>query len=803
MFNTMRSVANSAFKMALPIILMTVGSFCSAELKSISQTLTEIGIESTDIPNDQVWAALSYRERVCTMRRVLSSPGGMNALVNHWIDRVFSLSEKAKSALVPQVAYLAKAQQTQLAEIFAELLIRDFAKDSARDLKNCNLFREWVIRRTDLKKTDNIAQPCGASERRQWLISLFLSKPFIEQEVASYREKLPAELQRMYESSLEMGDLVAVISINLAAKADSLTVKKEPFGVPPGPYACLETDTRPSQNPVISTSFYYWYDFPTVSEPAQSDGNLKSESKLEQVFSVSPLIRTGMNYGDSNWYLREVNEIFQTGINTILPVYRGGPLGRFRYADEGLGYLSRALMTHSLKVGLLLDGFLFSAQGNGKQIAIDLSTEWGAYFLFATARNFYSMIPESVRARYQDKLLIYLKDLSQARSVMPRTFAEFSQLFEATFGKAPFILFPRDEMTAYVNKGDSEAKTKAVEKLARGVMTTHEVMASLLGSEQFTSRLGANILDRKRYIEYGVCGYVKDEHLKWADKYGVFYNIDTVAKILLTTCMHNILERYQERILGIEPNYTPISQYYQPSNHSELRAKDLLTHLADLYASQKFFRLAGGSESAFRSYLLTSLTGHCASPSDLREFDRMLRLWNRQQAVSNLLRKTKNLDYFVAQWIVDYTMADPLAVSRDISWDGAECVKPGRVVTISPGYDDSKVAQLLYQTKNQTSKNGDNYRSAYSSRWAGVLSRGLYPAFVHIESWNGYHDATAIAPTLEYGNKYMTLTRKNIALYQNGYSKKGEASLTTGVKRSITSLPESAEKRNQRWILDQ
>jgi len=84
------------------------------------------------------------------------------------------------------------------------------------------------------------------------------------------------------------------------------------------------------------------------------------------------------------------------------------------------------------------------------------------------------------------------------------------------------------------------------------------------------------------------------------------------------------------------------------------------------------------------------------------------------------------------------------------AYDGYKDV--GNVAQVGPGYDERKVPgrRGLVQPRD----GGRWYTSNLE------LALGSSKRLLALETWNEYHEATAIGETLEYGRAYIDLTRQ-------------------------------------------
>jgi len=89
-------------------------------------------------------------------------------------------------------------------------------------------------------------------------------------------------------------------------------------------------------------------------------------------------------------------------------------------------------------------------------------------------------------------------------------------------------------------------------------------------------------------------------------------------------------------------------------------------------------------------------------------------------------------------------------------------------LTVIPGFDSRKIGGDTHIPR----RNG----KLYSTMWEKVLE--INPDWVVITSWNEWHEGTEIEPSLEYGDKYLELTKKYSRLFKhlpqdnNSFSKK-------------------------------
>lgn len=114
---------------------------------------------------------------------------------------------------------------------------------------------------------------------------------------------------------------------------------------------------------------------------------------------------------------------------------------------------------------------------------------------------------------------------------------------------------------------------------------------------------------------------------------------------------------------------------------------------------------------------------------------------------------------------------EELYIIREISWEhietentywwGAAFLGPRieGIAQIGPGYDDRKI-----RGKNgifQDRREGDFYRES----WDAVLASDVN--IVAIETWNEWHEASNIDKCIQYGERYLALSKEYIARFKN------------------------------------
>lgn len=163
------------------------------------------------------------------------------------------------------------------------------------------------------------------------------------------------------------------------------------------------------------------------------------------------------------------------------------------------------------------------------------------------------------------------------------------------------------------------------------------------------------------------------------------------------------------------------------------------------------------------------------------------------------------LDYLRAEFARDFGV-EPFVV-KEVSWQGradatyawGAAIKPNLydVAAVGPGYDHSAVpgrTPLVRQREDG---------AFYCRSWEWMLSRdpARRPAVAVVETWNEWHEGTDIAPSKEYGRKYVELTRHYADLWhaRKRVSRQGKFAGATSVSASLGDPPTFAGLSLHAW----
>ncbi|MBI3293897.1 MAG: hypothetical protein HYZ71_04110 [Deltaproteobacteria bacterium] len=729
--------------------------------------LNSVGLTIND-PGSTEGLTRSLRERICTLQEYLRHSRVTTQLLHSWIEKDFSdRPEPEQKKLIKSVNNLIVASPDRSASFtYLNFLI----EEPRLKAMPCDGLRKWLTIHfsapdTELK-TDG--SQCEPSLRREWLATSVFSPEFVDTRMFIQFKNPPSlggALEHMYQTSRLLGDPIAAIAIR-ASLFDSLSkleTQTEPFGLPPGPYACPTKLGAASEGPTLSTTFYYWFDLPMST--ARPGSNLSG--KWEAAMQVSPPTPTGTHYANPQWYRRELADMHRAGFNTAFFVYRGGPLGRFQYANAGLTTAAQVASESPekfVKIAPVIDGVLFSPKQNVTHEWIDLSNDRGAAILASTIRDFLSIVPPHLRALQNGRPLVGLRNLSYARQIDSLSTQKAKiAVTKILGGVAPYIIYPRQELISHVKKGNSEATARAIERLIQGI-PLEDAYAGTFSAESLLPRLGGSNLTLAKHFYNGICSRGEVDEVTrnsyWKNM-AEHRSREELARFAYTRCVYNFLEHAHARLERRDAKYNP-----SQAINEEYAKKEAMGLLAQYFASPQFFPLGKENNPDLANALSFTILGKCPDKTDMEKLNSMLATWNRETTASYLLATHDGFHQMVSGWLVDALMISPAVYDQEIDWEGSACAIPPGIATLFPGRNDQRLSKLMKQIPTNVDRSAG---ILYDSLWNHLANSRQFPSFIHVESWNGYHDGTAIAPTLEFGSRYFDKTQDRLLAYLKAY----------------------------------
>jgi len=203
-----------------------------------------------------------------------------------------------------------------------------------------------------------------------------------------------------------------------------------------------------SGDPVVATSYFYWYDAETKFHVIDPDGT--------DALTDHPPTLDGFSYKNVDWHARQLADMAAAGIDVALPVYWGIPMAPKNWSDEGLPPLMAARERllqqgkRAPRVGMFYD--TSTLQYNGPRYRVDLTTPAGHLWFYGTIRNFFSLVPARHRACVDGKPLVFLYSAHFAQEVDAALFPEVRRMFREDFGSDLYLVKMRD----WPGEADSE-----------------------------------------------------------------------------------------------------------------------------------------------------------------------------------------------------------------------------------------------------------------------------------------------------------------------------------------------------------
>lgn len=244
---------------------------------------------------------------------------------------------------------------------------------------------------------------------------------------------------------------VAALAISFALAIVPKASAQEPSRkIPPaiGPHIDLKPGDFASarrfgpDDKVVMTHYFYWYDAPSKAHVLDGDGT--------DALTTHPPTLDDFSYKSVAWHKGQLRDMIAAGIDVVLPVFWGSPADHapgspFHWSFEGLPPFVKALDVLEAEglsppaVGLFYD--TSTLQANGWGYHVDLTTDHGREWFFATIRDFFSMIPPRHWALLDGRPIVDLYAASFAKahdqSCIDRLKADFPKRFG---GLVPYVI---------------------------------------------------------------------------------------------------------------------------------------------------------------------------------------------------------------------------------------------------------------------------------------------------------------------------------------------------------------------------
>ena len=223
---------------------------------------------------------------------------------------------------------------------------------------------------------------------------------------------------------------------------------------PPGPFVGSSNSGNTegvrfkSGDPLIATTYFYWYDAESKAHLVDADGS--------DALTDHPVTVEGLSYRNPEWHAEQLEDMIAAGIDVAMPVYWGSPGSGHRWSDVGLPKLVAArkqLLARGKKppaIGMFYHTSTLRHNGGGYHV--DLRTVVGRRWFYGTIRNFFSLIPPQHRALIDGKPLVFLYGPDFAKGVDEELFPSVRKMFRDQFATDLFLV----KMLPWPGRADSQ-----------------------------------------------------------------------------------------------------------------------------------------------------------------------------------------------------------------------------------------------------------------------------------------------------------------------------------------------------------
>jgi hypothetical protein len=162
-------------------------------------------------------------------------------------------------------------------------------------------------------------------------------------------------------------------------------------------------------NRIVGTYYFYWYDSTTRAHLVDGDGT--------DALTTHPPTLDDFSYKSVRWHRRQIEDMMAAGIDVVLPVFWGSPADHaetagMRWSFDGLPPLVQAredLLREGKsppRIGLFYDTSTLQHNGWGQRI--DLTSDFGRGWFYATIRDFFSLVPAKHWAMIDGRPIVLL-----------------------------------------------------------------------------------------------------------------------------------------------------------------------------------------------------------------------------------------------------------------------------------------------------------------------------------------------------------------------------------------------------------
>jgi len=216
---------------------------------------------------------------------------------------------------------------------------------------------------------------------------------------------------------------------------------------PPGKYFPLQAgdhenaDSFKRGQPIVGTTYFYWYDIDTKSHIIDHDGT--------DALTTHPADMSDISYKRVSWHKGQLSDMIAAGIDFLMPVFWGVPGKYDGWSFVGLPPLVEAhgaLQEEGSQppaIGMFYDTSILKWNGFGQGGAsyhVDLTTDFGKEWFYTPIRDFFSLIPPEKWARIDGKPIVFLYSAAFAKKQDQRQLEHLRERFQKDFGSELFLV---------------------------------------------------------------------------------------------------------------------------------------------------------------------------------------------------------------------------------------------------------------------------------------------------------------------------------------------------------------------------
>jgi hypothetical protein len=193
--------------------------------------------------------------------------------------------------------------------------------------------------------------------------------------------------------------------------------------------------------PVVGTTYFYWYDIESKSHIIDRDGT--------DALTTHPVDMQNISYKRASWHRGQLRDMIAAGIDFLMPVFWGVPGEYDGWSFKGLPPLVEAhsdLQKEGLNppaIALFYDTSILRWNGfneDGTNYHVDLTTDFGKEWFYTPIRDFFSIIPPTKWARVDGRQIVFLYAAAFAKAQDTKQLDYARRRFREEFSLEPFIV---------------------------------------------------------------------------------------------------------------------------------------------------------------------------------------------------------------------------------------------------------------------------------------------------------------------------------------------------------------------------